>query len=420
MSNLYYDAGPAASGQKVMLATTSYGDPDASYTFSIARSREAISAAGIQSAYLLLQGNCHVDDARNAVVRDFLDSDCTELVFLDADVSWEPEMLVALCKIDRDLVGGVYPYRREGEDERMPVRMLPGNLEPDSDGLLEVEGLPTGFMKIKRHVLETMAATAKRFLKDEGTPHPVLFERDYFGGGRRGGDIRFCMVWREMGGKVYAAPELRLGHAGVHIIRDTLGASLRRQAGSTLRWMVEQIRTGKATRDTFTETFKAHGNKWAAPSDILELAAGLGRSSKGPILEIGSGLTTLALAASTAEAVWCVEHDEGYAAKLEAMLAGTGLKNITLITSTLQDGWYDLADDLSILPETFGLALVDGPPREGNDRMRFFDLLGDRCKVILCDDANSPSYTEKLTAWAKSRNREIKIDGRSAVILPRA
>jgi acetone carboxylase gamma subunit len=42
----------------------------------------------------LLSGNCHVDDARNSVVREFLASDCTELVFIDADVSWEPETLV--------------------------------------------------------------------------------------------------------------------------------------------------------------------------------------------------------------------------------------------------------------------------------------------------------------------------------------
>ena len=186
MSNRYYDAGPLAAGHKVMLPTTAYDSPDASYTFSIARSRESLSAAGIQSAYYLLQGNCHVDDARNAVVRDFLESDCTDLVFIDADVSWEPGTLVDLCRFDRDIVGGVYPYRRESDEETMPVRHLP-TISVEPDGLIEVEGLPTGFMRIRRHLIETMAATAKHFIKDAGTPHPVLFERDYFGGGRRGG-----------------------------------------------------------------------------------------------------------------------------------------------------------------------------------------------------------------------------------------
>lgn len=414
MSNRYYDAGPLAAGQKVMLATTAYDSPDASYTFSIARSRESLSAAGIQSAYYLLQGNCHVDDARNAVVRDFLESDCTDLVFLDADVSWEPGTLVDLCRFDRDIVGGVYPYRRESDEETMPVRHLP-TISVEPDGLIEVEGLPTGFMRIRRHVIETMAATAKHFIKDAGTPHPVLFERDYFGGGRRGGDIRFCMVWREMGGKVFAAPELRLGHCGHVLLKDSLGASLRRQGHSTLRWLAEKIRARTDTLDTYVEAFKAFGNKWAASSDVLQVVAGLAKSADGPILEMGTGLSTIILAAATDQSVFSVEHDTGFAGTLEAMVAQAGVKNVSLVTAPLVDGWYDLAPDE--LPDAFGLAFVDGPPRQGNDRMRFFDLFGDRCKIIVCDDADEGAYIKRLTAWAKSRNREIKVDGRCAVIL---
>lgn len=398
-----------------MLATTVYDSPDASYVFSIARSREALSAAGIQSAYYLLQGNCHVDDARNAVVRDFLDSDCTELVFLDADVGWEPETLIALCRIDRELVGGVYPYRRESEEETMPVRHLP-QITVDEDGLIEVEGLPTGFMRIKRIVIETMAATAKHFLKDHGKPHPILFERDYFGAGRRGGDIRFCMVWREMGGKVFAAPELRLGHAGSMVLRDSLGASLRRQGKSTLRWLVEQITQRKDNLDTYVEAFKAHGNRWSAPADILHLLAGLARKSDLPILEMGTGLSTVVLAASSEQKVWAIEHDQRYAEDIEVMVTAAGVHNVVLVTATIKDGWYDLAG--AAMPEEYGLAFVDGPPRAVSDRMKFFDVFGERCNVILCDDADDPKYAAALTQWAKAHNRQIQIDGRSAVILP--
>lgn len=415
MSNLFYEPGPKASGQKVLLATTTYGNPDASYTFAIARSREALSAAGIQSAYLLLQGNCHVDDARNAVVRDFLDSDCTDLVFLDADVSWEPDALVTLCRIDRDLVGGVYPYRRESEEETMPYRPL-SKITADDDGLIEVEGLPTGFMKIKRGVIETMDATAKHYHKDFGKPHPVLFERDYFGVGRRGGDIHFCMKWREMGGKLYAVPELRLGHAGSMVLKDSLGASLRRQAGTTLRWMVKQIADKADGLDTYIEASKAHGNHWSASPDGLQLLAGLARSADLPVLEMGSGLSTIVLAAATSQTVWAVESSDRYAEELGAMTQLAGVGNVTLVNAPLVNGWYDLAAD--DLPEQFGLAFVDGPVRELGDRMAFFDRFGDRCKVILCDDADDRVYAAKISAWAKARGREIKIDGRCAVILP--
>lgn len=417
MSNRFYDSGPTATGQKVLLATTAYDSPDASYTFSIARSREALSAAGIQSGYYLLQGNCHVDDARNAVVRDFLESDCTELVFLDADVSWEPDALIELCRTDKDLVGGVYPYRRESDEETMPVRHLP-EVKMDGD-LIEVEGLPTGFMKIKRHVLETMAATTKRYLKDDGKPHPVIFERDYFGGGRRGGDIRFCMVWREMGGKVYAAPELRLGHCGKMVLKDSLGASLRRQNKTSLLWMAQRIREG-AKLDTFIEAVKANGNHWGASSDVLQIASSLAKASQLPVLEMGSGLSTIVIAASTEHRVWTTEHDPRYANDLVEMAKLAGVRNIALLSAPLKDGWYDLEAEMHELPDRFGFAFVDGPPRINGSRMKFFEVFGSRCEVILCDDANDADYSRKLIDWAIANGRTYQADGRAAVLYRQA
>lgn len=420
MSSLFYDGGPAASGQKVLLATPAYDSPDASYTYSIARSREALTAAGIQSAYYLLSGNCHIDDARNTIVRDFLASDCTDLVFLDADVSWEPEHLVALCRFDKDIVGGVYPYRREGGGkEHMPVRMMKGAFYPDAEGLLEVEGLPTGFLRIRRCVLESMAKEARHFSKGDGdAPLPLLFERDIFEGGRRGGDIHFCMKWREMGGQLFAAANLRLGHCGKSVIRDSLAASLRRQTMETLLHLAKMVREDRDTLETYAEAFHAMNNPWGATADLLQLAATLARKATGPILEMGCGLSTIVMAAATDQKVWCVEHEPEYAARIEAMAARAGVGNIMLVTCGLKDGWYDLEDEE--LPERFAVALVDGPPRLYGDRMRFFDVFGERCTAILADDADDPGYAGKLTAWAAAHNRDVRIDQRAAVILPQA
>ena len=170
----YQDLGKPADGQKVMLATTSYDSPDAAYTFSMHRSRQALAEADINSAYSLLVGNCHVDDARNQMVQEFLLTDCTDLVFLDADVSWQPEDLVRLCRHDCDIVGGVYPYRREDKPDQIPARL---KAEAEiCDGLLEVEGLPTGFMRIRRTVLEQMAAQASSYETHDGRGRaPLLF-----------------------------------------------------------------------------------------------------------------------------------------------------------------------------------------------------------------------------------------------------
>lgn len=414
MSALFHDA---PSGAKVMLASTVYDSPDASYTFSIARTREAMYQAGLPTAYLLLSGNCHVDDARNTVVRDFLKSGCQELVFLDADVSWEPEHLIELCRYDCDIVGGVYPYRREGGDE-MPVRMKAGCYVADEGGLLEVEGLPTGFMRIRRHVLETLAAGAETFRKDTNGDIPVLFERSVVGGGRMGGDIGFCAKWLEKGGKVYAAANLRLGHCGKQILRDSLSASLRRQAGLSLKHVCEKIRADAETADDYAEAIRAANNHWGAQTDVLSAAVALARKATGPIIEAGSGLTTVLMAAATDQKVWCIEHHPLYALKTEMMADEAGVENICIVTCPLKDGWYDLSSDMDALPAKFAVGLVDGPPRLLGDRMKFFEVFGHRTTAVLCDDADDSEYLSKLRTWADANDRRVDAEQRAAVLLP--
>ncbi len=420
MSSLFFDGGPAASGQKVCLATTAYDSPDASYTFSIQKSRQALAEAGIQSAYLLLSGNCHVDDARNVVVQEFLLSDCTDLVFIDADVSWEPAALIQLCRYDRDLVGGVYPFRRDDEKSRlnMPVRMLEGVLDPDVDGLLEVEGLPAGFMRMRRAVPETLAFNANHYWNrnDRRSKVPILFERTWEDGNRYGGDITFCRKWRAAGGKVHAAYEMRLGHTAKSIIWDSLGAGLRRQAGTTLRYVADKVRDGSESLTLLSEARRFVHNSFGALEDVLALCVLMARKADGPILETGSGLTTILMAAANPEqTVYCIEHDPGWAAQLETMAYTAGTTNIALCTQPIRNGWYDLLD--IELPERFALALVDGPPRHLASRMPFYEGLAGRCETIIVDDADDPGYAEAITAWATQAGRKIDfVDERAALI----
>lgn len=418
MSHLFTDDGPVANGQKVCLATTVYDNPDAAYTFSMARSREALSKAGIQSAYFLLSGNCHVDDARNSIVQEFLLSDCTELIFIDADVSWTPENLIELCRHDLDIVGGVYPYRREDSQKNgdMPIRMMEG--AEVENGLIEVEGLPTGFMKIKRRVFERLCEDAEHFSKrgDNRSLIPLLFERSFKDGTRWGGDLNFCNKWRATGGKIYADHEMVLCHVGKAIIKDSLGSALRRRTGTTLSHIVGKIRRGTETIDDLTEAADHVANHWGAQEAGLAVSIGYARKAKGPIIEAGSGLTTILMAAATNQIVYCLEHHALYSAQLQNMAAEAGVTNIGLCECPIKDGWYDL--DTMDLPKKFAFGLNDGPPRQLGPRMGFFDMFGRVCDVIVCDDADDPSYLEDITKYADKHNREITIvEPRTAVLL---
>ena len=413
MSYLFQDVGPKAAGQKVCLATTAYDNPDASYTFSIGRSREALSEAGIQTAYFLLAGNCHVDDARNTIIQEFLASDCTDLVFLDADVSWKPRQLVRLCQNDKDLVGGVYPFRRGDKRGDMPVRMLAG--AEVKDGLLEVEGLPTGFLRIKRHVLETLVRDVPHFTKN-GARVPILFERTFDGVDRWGGDLNFCNRWRATGGKIYADVEMRLGHTAKIILNDSLGAVMRRRAGVTLKHICDKIKAGQETVHDMTEAREYVGNEYGALEDVLMMSVRLVRQATGPIIETGSGLTTVLMAAATKNTVYCLEHHALHAAQLKQLAAEAGVGNIGLCECRMKDRWYD-PNDMDGLPEHFSVGLNDGPPRTVGSRMGFYEYFGGRVDTIIVDDADDAAYADELTIWADSENRTITfIEPRAALI----
>jgi predicted O-methyltransferase YrrM len=413
MSNHFYDEGEPARGRKVLLATPAYSTTSAAYTFAIARSREALHAAGIGSAYLILQGNCHVDDGRNSIVRDFLESDCTDLVFLDADVDWEPKDLVQLCRRECDIVGGVYPYRREG-GESMPCRLMPGAKE--EDGLLEVEGLPTGFMKIRRHVLEKMAAQAPKYF-DKIYETALVFDRPDPDENktRWGGDIDFCNRWRAMGGRIYADAELRLGHTATIIVRDSLAASIRRLAGGTLAHIAPKIRAGTETEADYNEIFRYAGNAWAADAGVLALVTGIARKCRGPIIETGSGLSSVLMGAASQDVVYSLEHLPHYAAQTLAWAEEAGVSNLGLCCAPLKDFWYDL--DAFDLPRKFALGFCDGPPRMYGTRMRFFAEIAPRCSAIVVDDIKTDHvFARAVHEWAQAHDFVVTILGRAALL----
>lgn len=424
MSHMFTDHAPRTPLGKahIMLATTAYDSPDAAYTFSIARSREALHAVGFSVSYILLTGNCHVDDARNTVIHEFMQTDCSDLVFLDADVSWKPEDLVKLCEYDLDLVGGVYPYRREDQrGKTMPFVSLKGATV--QDGLLEVVGLPTGFMRISRRCIEALIPDCETFNSKDGkrVGIPLLFERTLVDGTRYGGDINFCLKWASRGGKLYAAVDFHLGHTGKTIVRGSLAAHIRRQQGTTLRWVADRIRARCEAPEDYTEVFDFIDNPWGASDELLIIAVAAARNATGPILETGSGLSTVLMAAANPDQiVFCLEHNPHFANQTRAMAQAAGVTNIAIVHCELVNGFYSLSEsDIAEIPKSFALALHDGPPRQiGNRNIFFSPGWAEECGMIICDDADNPSYRTFLEKWTREQGKMITFpESRSAIIM---
>lgn len=405
MSRVFHKAGAPASGQKVMLATPTYDKLGPAYTEALFHSSAALSKAGIAAELCILAGDCHVDDARNFLVRNFLESDCTDLVFLDADVAWPEKHLVELCQYDRDVVAGLYPLK--SRQERFPVRLLPGDIQAEADGCLEVESVPTGFLRIRRTVLERLAGQARKYLRpdDPRGPVPLIFERTLEDQTRWGGDYTFCRKWCALGGKIYIAPEMVLDHYGEVLFSGNYAGWLRRQTDLTYSHAFAQIKKGGEPFGVYSELVLAWDNKWSCPADMLQIIAIMGREAKS-VVEFGSGLTTAVLA-SVCDDVTAYEHDPKWFEKTRELLAETGRNARTLMAPIKNDGFY------GILPGQYDLAVCDGPPRYiPNGRAGLYSILADVLKPggkFIIDDIDSEQASAQFHEWAAVHADRFKV-----------
>jgi hypothetical protein len=158
--------------------------------------------------------------------------------------------------------------------------------------------------------------------------------------------------------------------------------------------------------------------RWSVGVEYLDAVAAAAVQQEGPILECGSGLTTLLLAAvaqHTGSPVWTLEHDAGCFRRVELRLRRLRLDANVRHAPLRNYGdfdWYGV--EPSALP-IFSLVVCDGPPkRTRGGRFGLMPVLGDRLAagcLILLDDAARPEEREVLGRWASDRALRSEVRG---------
>ena len=164
-----------------------------------------------------------ISRARNTLTAKFLHTEgSTHLMFIDADIGWEPWHLLALLNADKDVVGGLYPMKS------LPVKWcvngIPGQVEDPESNLIEVTKTGTGFLLIKREVFDKLNAhpAVRPFTNDIGLDTALnQYMKTYFDTAVREGryyseDWTFCENWRDIGGQVWVDKRVLLKHVGTY------------------------------------------------------------------------------------------------------------------------------------------------------------------------------------------------------------
>lgn len=176
-------------------------------------------------------GNALIADARALIVAQFLASKSDVLVFVDSDVCWEAGALLRLLDYPVDMVAGIYPQRKDPINYCLRWQNKKHLIADPETGLLEVDGVPAGFMKLTRKQLEAMVEQypdTEFYVENAPNKKAWALFGDYrIGKHKMGEDYAFCRRWKDMGGKVWIDPEIKMGHVGFKTFHGHLGNYLR-------------------------------------------------------------------------------------------------------------------------------------------------------------------------------------------------
>lgn len=183
-----------------------------------------VAAHGIDLQIGSICGCSVVSRARNLLADDFLNSDCTDLLFIDSDINFNAEDVFRLLAWTSDpakgIVAGVPTVRRADKTYIATLdEGVDGALTMNAMGLVKAKRVATAFMMIRRDVFEK--------LRDE---HPEWRYHDTKAGERElvaffdfkcepqgymGEDFLFCDRAQASGFEVWVDPTIKLGHMGV-------------------------------------------------------------------------------------------------------------------------------------------------------------------------------------------------------------
>lgn len=199
----------------ILFCTPCYGGLVAkAFLESSMKLQEELLLKGVPHDFLFGRNDSLVTRARNEMNATFLSTEHTHLFWIDADMEFEPRDVAKVWNLEADIGVGVYAMKKQ--DKQWFAAWKDGQLVHDLDQFkepIEVDYAGTGFMLIKREVIETLAKTAESYEGPNGRV-AALYMTPIHDDGFESEDYHFCRKAREAGFKIFMDPSVRLGHVG--------------------------------------------------------------------------------------------------------------------------------------------------------------------------------------------------------------
>jgi hypothetical protein len=214
----------------LLIATPAYGANVCSeYTESLIHTCDMLRMMNIKYEVKFIN-NQIVTRARNMLCYYFLNNDFTNMIFIDADVVWKPEYIIALLSHKKECVIGVYPNKRYFHKPDGGLFLKPSSqynkdnsdniiFDSSNDDLIEIARAATGFMMLEKSALERIKKYVDYFFLPSGDKVCTVYnffdcnvvDHDYLTE-----DFYFSYLYNKHGGTIYADKRIELLHIGNH------------------------------------------------------------------------------------------------------------------------------------------------------------------------------------------------------------
>jgi hypothetical protein len=250
---------------KLFIATPMYGGMNHGlYMKSCLDLQTTLTRYGIEHKFSFLFNESLITRARNYLVDEFLRTDYTHMIFIDSDIHFNPQDVIAMLALDKDVIGGPYPKKTINWNNVREAVIKNPNIEPrELESLvgeyvfnvakgtthfevtepLEVLEIGTGYMMIKREVFEKMRVEYPKIHYKPDHVGQANFDGSRYihaffdtvidhidsvvgGGSDRylSEDYMFCQLWRKMGGQIWLCPWMKTQHIGSYAFTGNMPA----------------------------------------------------------------------------------------------------------------------------------------------------------------------------------------------------
>lgn len=229
--------------RRVVVLTPTYdGKVGAAYADALAASVKLCLARGIDLLSYFMCYDAKIHNARNDLMALALRTpDVSDIIWIDADIDWQPDWVLRLLDHPVDVVGGT--YQRKGDGEVYEVGADPDQLVIDAAGLMQVRHLGTGFLRLSLRACAALWEGAPAYRALRGEQRRVFgfnLVKTSEGDQEEGEDVGMCRRLRELGFAINLDPGVTCRHTGTKTWSGDFSAwALKLQAVRAVRTNIE-------------------------------------------------------------------------------------------------------------------------------------------------------------------------------------